>query len=245
MKRYGLIGKNLSHSFSPDYFRKKFREENIGDASYTLFETEKLDAEFIAALAEADVKGFNVTIPYKESIIPFLDDVDKTASELGAVNTVKLRSGRLSGFNTDVYGFEQSLLEYKGHIEKGKALILGTGGASKAVAYVLGKWGISYQFVSRQEQYLQYDQLNCGILSECSLVVNTTPLGMYPETDDFPMIPYGCLSAQHLVYDLIYNPQKTVFLEKAAQNDAFILNGYNMLVFQAEKAWEIWNNDAK
>ena len=243
MRKFGLIGRHLGHSFSPTYFRGKFEDAGITDASYDAVELDRLTDESFTALKASGLSGFNVTTPYKEEIIPFLDKLDANAEELGAVNTVKVVNGISKGYNTDIYGFEQSLSKYRSFLDGGNALILGTGGASKAVAFVLNKWGISFRFISRKPYFLQYEDIDEKLMNEVSLIVNTTPLGMYPDVDSFPRIPYNLIGKNHLAFDLIYNPEKSLFLVKAEQNSAKIQNGYEMLVYQAEKAWEIWNKD--
>ena len=240
MSLYGLIGYPLSHSFSPAYFKEKFRREQLDGCEYRAFETESIDRSFLDALVDQGVSGFNVTIPYKEEIICYLDDLSEESAAIGAVNTVKVTEGRLVGYNTDVYGFEASLKMKDLNISK--ALILGSGGASKAVRYVLDKHNIAYRIVSRKRHYLSYEELDQSILESCQLVVNTTPLGMYPKLDQCPDIPYQWITQKHLVYDLIYNPEKTLFLDKAEKQSARIQNGLLMLELQAEKSWEIWKS---
>ncbi len=245
MRLFGLIGYPLGHSFSVPYFTKKFSEEHI-DAEYRNFPLEKI-GEFEELLKkEPFLVGLNVTVPYKQKIIPYLDELHPTARSIGAVNTIFFcrKEDRLSllGYNSDVIGFERSLKE---HLKEGhkKALVLGSGGSSKAVKYVLPRLGIPYQVVSRQggDGVLSYSQLDQEIMESHTLIVNTTPLGMYPKVDDSPEIPYQAITPRHLLFDLIYNPEKTRFLSLGQQQGAAIVNGSDMLIYQAEGSWEIWN----
>ena len=194
---------------------------------------------------DLSIAGFNVTIPYKEAIIPYLDKVSKKAKEIGAVNTIAIRNGELIGYNTDVYGFENSLAKTMSWKVLDHALILGTGGASKAIQYVLEDLGISYNLISRNksEETLTYDELDKHMIQKVQLIVNTTPLGMHPNIDDAPNIPYQYLGPEHLLYDLIYNPEKSLFLRMGEEKGAMIKNGYDMLVLQADRSWQIWNED--
>ncbi len=238
---YGLIGYPLGHSFSSTYFTEKFYREDIPNTRYQTFPLEQIE-EFKSLVTETEnLLGLNVTIPYKTAVIPFLDQLDETAEKVGAVNTIKVSDGKLIGYNTDVVGFEQSLqpLLQKQHQ---KALILGTGGAAQAVAYVLQKLGISYQFVSRTAgpKKLAYKELRQTHMQEHLLIVNTTPLGMAPNDQSFPLIPYEFVGKQHLFYDLVYNPEKTIFLIKGKLQGATIKNGKEMLIVQAERAWDVW-----
>lgn len=241
MKKYGLIGKHLKHSFSPGHFGEKFNRECI-DATYETFELNEI-GDFISLLEKRFISGLNVTIPYKQQVIPFLDEMDSVAKEIGAVNTIKFTPSGTKGYNTDVLGFERSLLEFIGD-QKPKALILGTGGASAAVKYVFKKLGISYQVVSRkaEEQLWSYEDLRKKDLGEFPLIVNVTPLGMYPDLDRKPDIPYDQLTDNHYLFDLIYNPEKTTFLKLGEQMGAHIQNGLDMLIYQAEESWKIWNS---
>lgn len=241
MAAYGLIGYSLTHSFSPAYFTKKFREEHI-DATYTGFPLHNIK-EFPALLQKhPGLQGLNVTIPYKETVIPYLDELDDVAAEIQAVNCIILKNGIKKGYNTDAIGFEQSLVPLLQSYHK-HALILGTGGASMAVAYVLKKLGISFQKVSStKENLLNYNELTTNILQQHTLIINTTPLGMFPHTDTFPSILYEALTQRHLLYDLIYNPAETKFLTLGRQQGATIKNGFEMLQLQAEASWRIWNS---
>lgn len=244
MRLFGLIGYPLGHSFSQKYFSEKFVREGIEDARYELFPIPVIDAVAEILKTHPNLCGLNVTIPYKESIIPFLDELDETARAVGAVNCIRIRNGRLTGFNTDVYGFEQSLRNSRTGIwpVAAQALVLGTGGASKAVAYVLRKMGIGFQMVSRKPGAGQFVYADLKDLdwTKYHLLVNTTPLGTYPKTEECPEIPFEKLSPQHLVFDLVYNPPQTVLLRRASERNARVQNGLEMLELQAEKAWEIW-----
>ncbi|WP_413511815.1 shikimate dehydrogenase family protein [Myroides odoratus] len=242
-KQYGLIGKDITYSFSQNYFTQKFKQLHLTDSSYSNFDIDKI-SEFSDILERFDnLKGLNVTIPYKQAVIPYLDSLSKKATQIGAVNTIRItKKNKLKGYNTDWYGFYHSLkpLLKKQHTH---ALILGTGGASKAIEYVLQKLGIAYKFVSRTklDNELTYEDLNQEIITQYTLIINTTPLGTFPNVEEKPHIPYQYISNQHLVYDLIYNPEKTEFLRLAEQNQATIKNGHEMLVLQAEKAYRIWS----
>lgn len=243
MKTFGLIGKNIDYSFSRTYFNQKFTAENI-EAIYKNFDLENIK-QFPSLLQNnPTIKGFNVTIPYKEAIIPFLDELEVTAKEIGAVNTIKINEdGKLVGYNTDFHGFSEALKTYlKPHHTK--ALILGTGGASKAIAYALKKLGITYKYVSRSKspQNYTYSELTPSIIQEYKLIINCTPLGTFPNIEQFPPIPIQFLSSKHLVFDLIYNPSHTKLMKLALDQNAEVTNGLAMLEFQAEKAWEIWND---
>lgn len=245
MDIYGLVGFPLGHSFSKRYFEEKFKRENI-DARFLNFELASLSELKVAIEKHYDLKGFSVTIPYKEQIFSYLDKIDETAQQIGAVNSVKVEWENdnyfTTGYNTDCYGFGKSLDEFL-HQGKYKALILGTGGASKAVAYALKQRGIEYVLVSRtvKPQHYTYENLTKDILNDYRLIVNTTPLGTFPHNDTFPRIPYEYLSSKHFLFDLVYNPELTTFLAKGKEQGASICNGYAMLVYQAEHSWNIWN----
>jgi len=241
--KLGLIGYPLSHSFSPSYFAEKFAQLNIYDSEYLAYSID--DISKINSIFESGVTGLNVTIPYKEQVIQFLDELSDEAAQIGAVNTIKIENGRKVGYNTDVYGFQASLLEQIGEANIERALILGSGGASKAVKFVLRKLGIEFKIVSRKEQYLTYSNVNKEIIQNHKLIINTTPLGMYPNVDNCPALPYEGLSEYHFLYDLVYNPEKTLFLKKGEASGASIKNGNDMLILQAEKSWEIWNENSK
>jgi shikimate dehydrogenase len=245
MKQLGLIGYPLSHSFSKKYFDDKFQKLSLSDFSFSVFSMENVN-QFPALLNEhKNLIGLSVTIPHKETIIPFLDEVDEVAKEIGAVNCIKISAGKLKGYNTDALGFKQSLRPFL-DVNHTKALVFGTGGAAKAVAYVLKKQNIDVWFVTRQKNAdlpnsFTYEELNEEIVAACKLLVNTTPVGMHPNINECPALPYQAISPQHLVYDLTYNPAETLFLKKAKEQGALISNGYNMLCFQADEAWRIWN----
>ncbi len=243
----GLIGYPLSHSFSKDYFSRKFEKEGIQDCFYENFPIRSVDQMPALFRDHPNLIGLNVTIPYKEAVIPLLDELAPGAEAVGAVNTIKrLPDGRLKGFNTDVYGFQWSLEKEiaANHLTIESALVLGTGGAAKAVCYVLEKMGIAYQLVSRRpgKAALTYEEIDEAILLKNRLLVNTTPLGMSPKTDTFPILPYELLTDGHLLYDLVYNPAETLFLQKGKAAGAATKNGLDMLHLQAEKAWEIWTS---
>jgi shikimate dehydrogenase len=243
---YGLIGKTLSHSFSKRYFTEKFEKESISNSIYQLFEIPSIE-EFPKLVAQQpDLKGLNVTIPYKEEIIPFLDGLDERAKRIGAVNVIQFNKGKLIGYNSDYVGFKTSLEKFIPHTQF-KALILGTGGASKAVKTALEDLKIPYLFVSRQqsENVLAYQDVNKEILTDYTLIINTTPLGMYPKIDTFPSLPYENMNSNHYLYDLVYNPELTLFMQKGIKQGAKVISGLEMLHFQAEAAWEIWQKVIK
>lgn len=242
MDKFGLIGKNIDYSFSRTYFIEKFKKEQI-DAHYVNFDCKTIEELKALLTSQSDVKGYNVTIPYKVEIIPLLDDLNKHAQSIGAVNTIKrLSDGRLKGYNTDYVGFQKSLEPYLTKMHE-KALILGTGGASKAIAYALELKDIDYTFVSRNpsKDQLGYSALNAAILSKHLLIINCSPLGTYPHVEQAPALPYRLLTKEHLLFDLVYNPAKTRFLKNGEEHGATIINGQSMLEFQAEAAWKIWN----
>lgn len=245
MNKLGLVGKNIGYSFSRNYFTQKFTKEGIA----IVFSYENFDIPSIQDFPEIiknnpELIGLNVTIPYKEAIIPFLDELSENAKQIGAVNTIKIfPNGKLLGDNTDYFGFIKSLQPLlKSHHKK--ALILGTGGAAKAVAFGLHQLGIDFTFVSRivNENTMGYEDLDEKTMTDFQIIINGTPLGTFPNTEVYPDIPYQYLNNNHIVYDLIYNPEKTTFLNNAAEKGAVIKNGHEMLVLQAEKAWEIWNS---
>jgi len=244
MFRFGLVGENISYSFSQQYFSEKFKSLKLENYEYQNFDIATID-DFLATVSKIEgLKGMNVTIPYKEAILPYLDDIDKEAEKIGAVNTIKITNRfKLKGYNTDVYGFEESLLPFLEKRHK-KALILGTGGASKAVKYVFEKNDIDVLFVSRSpkgEHEISYENLSKSILRAHTILVNCTPLGTHPAIDKSPNIPYQYLTSNHLLYDLIYNPSRTIFLKNGQEKGTQITNGLKMLELQAEKSWEIWN----
>lgn len=242
MKQFGLIGKTLKHSFSQTYFTNKFAVLQL-DCSYLNFELEQIE-EFPALVSSLQgLHGLNITIPYKKEVIRFLDGANDIVQQTGACNCIKIINGRLHGFNTDVIGFRNSLLP-KLKPQHKKALILGTGGAAEAVAYVLEQSGIDYKMVSRTKSaaFINYEAIDEKSIAEYPLIINASPAGMYPHIHQFPDIPYNKLTADHLLYDLIYNPAKTVFLKEGEKRGAQTCNGYEMLVLQAEESWRIWND---
>jgi shikimate dehydrogenase len=242
MRKFGLIGYPLGHSFSKKYFEAKFEKEGIKDCLYDLYEIEDITLFPKIVKENPELIGMNVTIPYKEKVIPYLDQLDPACQKIGAVNTIQFLNGKTIGHNTDVIGFEKSLLPLlKNHHQN--ALILGTGGAAKAVQFVLEKLNISFKYVSRKKakEHLLYTDLNEEIIEKYTLIINTTPLGMFPKIDNLPNLPYQFISKKHLVYDLIYNPLETAFLQKAKAQGATIKNGLEMLQIQAEESWKIWN----
>lgn len=242
MKRYGLIGHPLKHSQSRIYFNEKFEYMGL-DCLYQHFDIRSLDELHDIMAKYPDLCGFNVTIPYKESIIPMLDEIDPIAKEVGAVNVVTLTNGKLKGYNTDVYGFEQLLERATKDRETSHALILGTGGASKAVQYVLRQKGIPYATVSRDAAKgdYTYDTLTDEDLRANPLIINTTPLGMFPQVDNFPDLHYQGLTKKHTLIDLIYNPRETAFMELGRTWGAKVYNGLQMFEEQAKKTWELFN----
>lgn len=241
MKRYGLIGYPLSHSFSQKFFSEKFEKEGITGCVYENHSISDI-SELKQLLAQKDIFGLNVTIPYKKAVIDFLTDSSEIVTSIGACNCIDIRGNVLTGYNTDVIGFEKSIAPYlRSHHTH--ALVFGTGGASAAVAYVLGKLAIPFQYVSRSGSAgaLSYADVTEEVLSTHHLLINTTPLGMYPKIHENPDIPYQYLADQHHLYDLVYNPAETKFLEKGRLQGATTQNGLEMLVLQAEESWRIWN----
>ena len=247
MQKYGLIGYPLKHSFSIGYFNEKFQAENI-DAEYVNFEIPRIE-DFMEVISEnPNLCGLNVTIPYKEQVIPYLDELDRDTAKIGAVNVIKIirqAKGKIKlvGYNSDIIGFTQSIepLLQPNHKE---ALILGTGGASKAVFHGLENLGVKSTFVSRtkkSDDVLTYQELTPEIMSAHTIIVNCTPVGMYPKVDFCPNIPYEFLTPDHLLYDLLYNPNETLFMKKGKQQGATVKNGLEMLLLQAFAAWKIWN----
>jgi shikimate dehydrogenase len=247
MKRFGLIGKTLKHSFSGSYFAEKFKKENISNCRYDLFELESIE-EFPELLKRhsTEFQGLNVTIPYKKEVIQFMDELDSIAERIGAVNVIKVQdNGKLKGYNSDYYGFRSSLESWLDQRNL-SALILGTGGASNSVRTTLEDLNIQFRYVSRkgQKDQFSYEHINANpeILSEYELIINTTPLGTYPDVYQKPDLPYEKLTHQHYLYDLVYNPDLTAFLSMGNLVGAKIKNGSDMLILQAEKSWEIWNS---
>jgi shikimate dehydrogenase len=246
MRKFGLIGYPLSHSFSKKFFTQKFDAEGIEDCEYELYPIETIDLLTELLIDNPELEGLNVTIPYKLDVLPFLAEIDEAARVIGAVNCVSItgrgKLARLKGFNTDAYGFEESL---KPMLESGhdQALVLGNGGAAKAVKYVLDKLSIPYIIVTRNasDGSILYQDITEQLLLEHTIIINTTPLGMSPNVVSSPDIPYQYLTADHLVYDLVYNPEETAFLNKAKVQGAKIKNGLEMLYLQAERSWYLWN----
>lgn len=243
MRTFGLIGKNIAHSFSKTYFTEKFRKEAIADASYELFDLENIHLIEEIFHHTPYLCGLNVTIPYKQEVIPFLTDFSLEALQIGAVNTIKITPHKRIGYNTDIYGFERSFSkQLKPYHEN--ALILGTGGAAKAVMFTLKKLNIFYHCVSRQKKNvtLSYAELTPSILEKYRIIINCSPIGTHPNTDICPLLPYEALSSKHYLYDLVYNPSETLFLKKGREKGCTIQNGLEMLYLQANRSWEIWNS---
>jgi shikimate dehydrogenase len=242
-RQFGLIGKNIDYSFSKKYFTEKFALGALDDCTYENFDLQSIE-EFPAIIANnPGLKGLNVTIPYKEAIIPYLNKLSTNAAQIGAVNVIRFtKKGNLKGYNSDYYGFMKSLEPLLQPHHK-KALILGTGGAAKAVSFALDKLGILYTFVTREEKegMIDYNRINATTFDNHQIIINCTPIGTVPNTKEFPPIPYNFFTERHIAFDLIYNPEETQFLKKAKKKGAVTKNGYEMLVLQAEKAWKIWN----
>lgn len=243
-RRFGLIGYPLSHSFSKKYFSEKFEKEYRTGCRYDLFPITAIEELPNLLQSTPGLEGLNVTIPYKQSVIPFLDNQSNIPGELDACNCIKIKNGKLTGYNTDITGFEKSItpLLRPGHK---KALVLGTGGAAAAVVYVLKKLGLAVSLVSRGKtgkEIISYNDLDKRIINEHLVIINTTPLGMYPGITSLPSLPYQYLTADHLLYDLVYNPAKTLFLQKGEEQGSVIKNGEEMLIIQAEESWKIWNS---
>jgi shikimate dehydrogenase len=243
MRLFGLIGYPLSHSFSKKYFTEKFEHEGLTDCHYELFPIVSMD-ELPGILKDhPELEGLNVTVPYKQLVLPYLDSLADIPVELHACNCIKIKEGRLIGYNADYVGFEKSfapLLEP----HHTKALVLGNGGATAAVVFVLKKLGIAYTIVSRKPHdgsTMAYTDIDEKLMQEYLIIINSTPLGMYPKTDECPDIPYQFITARHLLFDLVYNPAETLFLRKGKEHGAMVKNGEDMLVFQAEESWRIWN----
>ncbi|WP_394775290.1 shikimate dehydrogenase family protein [Flavobacterium sp.] len=242
-RRFGLLGRNISYSFSKGYFTEKFSDAVFAGNSYENFDISEINYFTELVKNNPDLKGLNVTIPYKEQVIPFLDKLSKKAALIGAVNTIKFtKNGKLKGYNTDYYGFKKSLEPLLEPHHK-KALILGTGGASKGVAFALDELGIPYTFVSREakENIIDYNLINATTFDNFQIIINCTPVGTSPDIEACPDLPYEFFTEKHIAYDLIYNPAETQFLKNAKEKGAVIKNGHDMLILQAEKAWKIWN----
>jgi len=242
MRLFGLIGYPLTHSFSKDYFAVKFKREAVEDCRYENFQLPNITDLPDIIKGNPDLAGLNITIPYKESVLSFLDEKNDLVTQTGACNCIKIISGKLIGFNTDVIGFEKSLLtKLRPHHKN--ALILGTGGAAKAVEFVLKKNQVRYTYVSRKHSptNITYEQLTPDVLEKNQLIINTTPIGMYPKVNEILPLPFEGITPKHFLFDLIYNPPKTLFLKKGQERGAVIQNGFEMLVWQAEESWKIWN----
>lgn len=241
---YGLLGKTLKHSFSKGFFSEKFAREGLEDFRYENFELESIGQLEDLLRQHPDLRGLNVTIPYKEAVLPFLHFRNEVVSAIGACNCIRIDQGKLYGYNTDVVGFrdslEKKLMPWHSH-----ALVLGTGGAAKAVLYVLAQLGIEAQVVSRTktEQTISYADVDASLLETHKLVINTSPVGMYPQVNEAPSLPYEVLEPQHLLFDLIYNPEQTLFLKKGAEQGAQTANGHEMLIGQALESWRIWSGE--
>ena len=244
MRLFGLIGYPLSHSFSKKYFTEKFEREGLADCSYELFPITSIDELPKILKLHPELEGLNVTVPYKQLVLPYLNSSENIPVELHACNCIKIKDGKLIGYNADCFGFEKSFAPLlKPHHTK--ALVLGKGGATAAVIFVLKKLGIEYSIVSRkqnEELTITYGDIDEKLIKENLIIINTTPLGMYPKTDECPDIPYQYITDKHLLYDLVYNPAETLFLKKGKERGAIIKNGEEMLVLQAEESWRIWNS---
>jgi shikimate dehydrogenase len=243
---YGLVGRSLAHSWSRDFFERKFTELGLKDHTYVNIELPEIVGFREAVKQIEGLRGLNVTVPYKRAVMAFMDALSPEAEAVGAVNCIDIRNGRMTGHNTDVFGFTQSIKPFLDNTH-GRALILGTGGAAQAVAYALKQFSIDVWFVSRQrtgaENTLVYEEVNDRVMQAFRLVVNATPVGMYPHIENCPPLPYELFSAEHLAYDLIYNPAKTLFLSRAEAHGATVVNGLSMLHWQAERSWQIWTKD--
>jgi shikimate dehydrogenase len=237
MKTFGLIGKSLSHSFSSSYFNEKFFKEKITNTKYLNFELSDI-SEFPQLIKKQNLSGINITIPYKESIIPFLDELSENAKRIGSVNTVQISNGKLIGHNTDIIGFKQSITPLLAG--RNTALILGDGGAAKAVKFVFNQLNISHKTINRNSSF-DYSDITRELIGYNTIIINTTPIGMMPKIKNYPQIPYELLTEEHLLFDLIYNPKETLFLKYGRANKACTKNGLEMLQIQAETSWNIWN----
>ena len=243
MRLFGLIGYPLSHSFSQKYFTEKFETERIADCKYSNFPISSIN-DFDSILSQnPGLEGLNITIPYKEKVISYLHEMSDVVKTIRACNCIKIRNGKLSGYNTDVTGFERSFVQNLKPWHK-QALVLGNGGSSKAVQYVLSKLVIPFQVVSRTptSKEISYTDINKSTIDQYKVIINTTPLGMQPNVELYPSLPYDSLTKEHYLYDLIYNPSRTAFLQLGEQRGATIQNGYDMLIYQAEESWQIWNS---
>ena len=243
MKQFGLIGKSLSHSFSKKYFSDKFQKESISDCSYELYELKVID-EIHKLFELPNLRGLNVTVPYKEAILPYLTKIDEEAALIGAVNTILIQGKERIGYNTDIIGFKKSIRPFLAK-EHSRALILGTGGAAKAIAIALKQLDIRYFYCSRsqatQGEIINYNDLDEQVIASFPLIINCTPLGTHPIIEEIPPVPLKGISEKHLVFDLVYNPLQSKLLFEAKSRGALICNGLNMLKMQAEASWKIWN----
>lgn len=241
MRKFGLTGYPLSHSFSKKHFEEKFKREGIADTSYDLYPLQSITLFPDLLKEDPQLKGLNITIPYKEKVMQYLQQLDDTAAQIGAVNCIKIVGRRLIGYNTDAYGFERSLEKFLTNKPE-QAFILGSGGSAKAVKYVLQKIGVPYLVVSRNPMGVDiaYSEMEKKMKGS-NLIINTTPLGMFPNIETSPEIPYDKLTKNDFLFDLLYNPEETIFLKKGKQHGAKTKNGFEMLQLQAEKSWEIWN----
>ena len=243
MRRYGLIGYPLTHSFSQKYFTEKFEREGITDCTYSNFSLPQI-GELAGVLADPELRGFNITIPYKQAVLDYLHSKSDVVAAIGACNCIRIEGGQLAGYNTDVVGFEQSMVRHLAP-HHSRALVLGTGGAAKAVEWVLQRLGIEYVLVTRRPRAgsadMSYQQVTAEVLVEATLIINTTPLGMHPHVEECPPLPYEALTPRHYLFDLIYNPARTLFLRKGEERGAVVENGHEMLILQAEESWRIWN----
>ena len=242
MRKFGLIGYPLTHSFSQRYFTEKFEREGMTDCTYSNFSLSQI-GELTGVLADPELRGLNVTIPYKRVVLDYLHYKSDVVAAIGACNCIRIDEGRLTGHNTDVIGFEQSLLRHLAP-HHSRALVLGTGGAAKAVEWVLQRLGIAYVSVTRRPRPgtsdIGYEQVDAEVLAESTLIINTTPLGMHPNTEECPPLQYEALTPRHYLFDLIYNPARTLFLRKGEARGAVVENGHEMLILQAEESWRIW-----
>ncbi len=247
MRKFGLIGEHLPHSFSGKYFAEKFEREGISNCEYSLHELATIDELTTLLESTPELEGFSVTIPYKQQVMKFLDELSPEAAAIGAVNCVKREEGKLIGYNTDIIGLRNSMVEFfdEHNFKPTSALILGTGGAALAVEYTMREMGVKYKVVSRskstKEERITYEDLTPELIADTMLIINATPLGTFPDVDSSPAIPYDALTEEHLLFDLVYNPSMTKFMEQGQHHGAKVCNGLAMLVGQAEAAWEIWN----
>lgn len=245
MNLYGLIGFPLGHSFSKQYFTEKFEKEGIHDCRFEAFPIESINEFPSLVQNNPSLKGLSVTIPYKEQVLQFADDISEEVKAIGATNSIRISNGKLTAYNTDIIGFEKSFITLL-QPHHTKALLLGTGGASKAVQYVLKKLGIEFLVVTRNKQHngqVTYDDIDETMMKDCPVIINCSPVGMFPNDTAAPALPYQFIAAGHYLYDLVYKPAETLFLKKGKERGAAVQNGYQMLLLQAEESWRIWNGD--